>query len=188
MLFASAANTVLSRCNSRRPYFREDAQCEQQLVRDSYHDYVIKPLLLQFRRLPESELIPNTHLGVSFTTVSIDVPIYLNYLLTQFLGSGGRILRGSVQHINQIIEGGTSLFSGGNINDLPPDAVVVAVGLGARFLGGVEDTAMYPVRGQTVLVRAPWVRFGKTEATESGLTYICPRRSGDVRETFTSRN
>lgn len=109
------------------------------------------------------------------------MPIYLNYLLTEFLANGGRILRGSVQHVNQIIEGGTSLFSGGTANDHPPDAVVVAVGLGARFLGGVEDKAMYPVRGQTVLVRAPWVRFGKTEVTESGLTYIIPRRSGDVR-------
>ena len=86
-----------------------------------------------------------------------------------------------MQHINQIIEGGTSLFSGGNVNDILPDAVIVAVGLGARFLGGVEDKAMYPVRGQTVLVRAPWVRFGKTEIAESGLTYIIPRRSGDVR-------
>ena len=93
-----------------------------------------------------------------------------------------------MQHINQIIEGGTSLFSGGNINGFLPDAVIVAVGLAARFLGGVEDKAMYPVRGQTVLVRAPWVRLGKTEITESGLTYICPRRSGDVRGTFMSRN
>ena len=86
-----------------------------------------------------------------------------------------------MQHINQIIEGGTRLFSGGNVNDFQPDAVVVAVGLGARFLGGVEDKAMYPVRGQTVLVRAPWVRFGKADISESGLTYIIPRRSGDVR-------
>jgi len=155
-------------------------QPQTQYYRDATADVHMFEKMPNFRRLPESELIPNTVLGVSFTTVSIDVPIYLNYLLTQFLGSGGRILRGSVQHINQIIEGGTSLFSGGNVNDLPPDAVVVAVGLGARFLGGVEDKAMYPVRGQTVLVRAPWVRFGKTEATESGLTYICPRRSGDV--------
>ena len=99
----------------------------------------------------------------------------------QFLGNGGHIVRGSVQHINQLIEGGTSLFSGGNVNDFLPDAVIVAVGLGARSLGGVEDKAMYPIRGQTVLVRAPWVRFGKSEATESGLTYIIPRRSGDVR-------
>ena len=137
--------------------------------------------ILQFRRLPQNELIPVTVLGVSFTTVAIDVPIYLDYLVTQFLVNGGRIVRGSVQHINQLIEGGTSLFSGGNVNDFLPDAVVVAVGLGARFLGGVEDKAMYPVRGQTVLVRAPWVRFGKTEFLESGLTYIIPRRSGDVR-------
>jgi len=131
-----------------------------------------------FRRLSETELIPGTVLGVSFTTVTIDVPIYLNYLLTQFLANGGRILRGSVQHINQIIEGGTSLFNGGHVN--PPDAVVVAVGLGARSLGGVEDKAMYPVRGQTVVIRAPWVRFGRTDHSESGLTYIIPRRSGDV--------
>ena len=86
-----------------------------------------------------------------------------------------------MQHINQLIEGGTRLFSGGNVKDVLPDAVIVAVGLGARFLGGVEDKAMYPVSGQTVLVRAPWLRFGKSEATESGLTYIIPRRSGDVR-------
>ena len=145
--------------------------------------------LLQFRRLSETELIPGTVLGVSFTTVTIDVPIYLNYLLTQFLGNGGRILRGSVQHINQIIEGGTSLFSGGNVSDPPPDAVVVAVGLGARFLGGVEDKAMYPVRGQTVLVRAPWVRFGRTEVTGSDLmTYTIPRRSGDVSGNLSQRN
>ena len=120
---------------------------------------------------------------MSFTTISIDVPIYLNYLLTQFLANGGRILRGSVQHIPQIIEGGTSLFSGGNANDPAPDAIVVAVGLGARFLGGIEDKAMYPVRGRTVLVRAPWVRFGRTKVTGSDdlMTYIIPRRSGDVR-------
>ena len=86
-----------------------------------------------------------------------------------------------MQHINEIIEGGTSLFNGGRVNDSPPDAVVVAVGLGARSLGGVEDKAMYPVRGQTVVVRAPWVRFGRTDYSESGLTYIIPRRSGDVK-------
>ena len=87
-----------------------------------------------------------------------------------------------MQHINEIIEGGTRLFSGGDdVDHIIPDAVVVAVGLGARFLGGVEDKAMYPIRGQTVLLRAPWVKFGKMEIYKSGLTYIIPRRSGDVR-------
>jgi len=147
---------------------------------DATEDIDIFKKMPNFRRLPESELIPGTVLGVSFTTVTIDVPIYLNYLLTRFLANGGHILRGSVQHINQVIEGGTSLFSGGTVNGPPPDAVVVAVGIGARFLGGVEDKDMYPVRGQTLLIRAPWVRFGRTEMTESGMTYIIPRRSGDV--------
>jgi len=155
-------------------------QPQTMYYQDATSDIHMLEKMPDFRRLSESELTPNTHLGVSFTTISIDVPIYLNYLLTQFLGSGGRIVRGSVQHINQIIEGGTRLFSGGHVNDILPDAIIVAVGLGARFLGGVEDEAMYPVRGQTVLVRAPWVRFGKTEITESSLTYIIPRRSGDV--------
>ena len=62
-----------------------------------------------------------------------------------------------------------------------PDAIIVCAGLGARFLGGVEDKNIYPIRGQTVLIRAPWIRFGKTQSSYDGIwTYIIPRRSGDV--------
>lgn len=66
------------------------------------------------------------------------------------------------------------------------DAVIVCTGLATRFLGGVEDLSVYPIRGQTVIVRAPWVRFGITESGgkdekgEEVVTYIIPRRSGDV--------
>lgn len=113
---------------------------------------------------------------MTFTTITIDTPIYLNHLLAAFLNEGGRILRGSVIHIYQVLEGGTSIFPGGSNVDPKPDALIVCVGLGARFLGGVEDKGVYPVRGQTVIVRAPWVRFG----IDSKATYIIPRRSGDV--------
>lgn len=106
----------------------------------------------------------------------------------QFLAYGGRIIRGSVQHINQILEGGTGLFPGGSTRDPLPDAVIVCTGLGARFLGGVEDKDVYPVRGQTVLVRAPWVRFGRTVTLDDSgaVTYIIPRRSSDVGLLFFS--
>lgn len=62
---------------------------------------------------------------------------------------------------------------------------MVCAGLGARTLGGVEDKDVYPLRGQTVLLRAPWVRFGRSFTGVSGegkdvWTYIIPRRSGDV--------
>lgn len=101
----------------------------------------------------------------------------LSYLLALFISRGGRIHRSSIQHISQVVDGA---YSTPNIAP-PPSAVVVCAGLGARFLGGVEDKAMYPIRGQTVLLRAPWVRFGRTTSSTSGLwTYIIPRRSGDV--------
>jgi hypothetical protein len=63
----------------------------------------------------------------------------------------------------------------------PPAAIVVCPGLAARFLGGVEDKDMYPIRGQTLLLRAPWVREGHTLTAENGVrVYTIPRRGGDV--------
>lgn len=41
---------------------------------------------------------------------------------------------------------------------IPDTSIIVnATGLGARHLKGVEDAAVYPVRGQTILARAPKV-------------------------------
>lgn len=138
---------------------------------------------IQFKYLEKNDLVPETQSGVTFKTITIDSPIYLNYLLSRFLSKGGSIVRGAVQHINQVVEGGASIFSGGSGKPATkPDAIVLCAGLGARFLGGVEDKDMYPIRGQTLLIRAPWLRFGRTVSSKDGLwTYIIPRRSGDVR-------
>lgn len=63
------------------------------------------------------------------------------------------------------------------------DAIVVCAGLGARSLGGVEDKDVYPVRGQLVLIRAPWVKSGCTKSYANDTwTYVMPRRSGDVSQ------
>ncbi len=120
--------------------------------------------------------------GISFTTLTIDTPVYLNYLLSRFLARGGKIVRGAVQHLSQIIEGGAHVFSPGHARKTDIDALVVCPGLGARTLGGVEDKDVYPVRGQVVLLRAPWIKFGRTAShlPSSLWTYIIPRRSGDV--------
>ena len=111
----------------------------------------------------------------SFTTVSIDIPVYLPYLLSRFLARGGNLIRSSLQHISQVLEGALTPFK--------PDALVVCAGIGARFIGGVEDKDVYPIRGQTVLIRAPWVKFGRTVNGKDEVTYIIPRRSGDVSQT-----
>lgn len=113
--------------------------------------------------------------------MTINVPAYLNYLLSRFLAGGGTIIRGAVQHITELIEGGPEIYTRSRVSSPPVSAVVVCAGLGARSLGGVEDKNVYPVRGQTVLLRAPWVKSGCTLSSADGpWTYVIPRSSGDV--------
>ncbi|KAF9259599.1 nucleotide-binding domain-containing protein [Marasmius fiardii PR-910] len=132
-----------------------------------------------FKIVEKNRLIPGAIYGVEFSTVTIDTLAYTSYLLSRFLAAGGSVIRGSVQHINQVVEGGARIFS-----DLkrpsPVDAVVVCTGIGSLMLGGIEDKTMYPIRGQTVLIRAPWVKFGRTLRSHDTSTYIIPRPSGDV--------
>jgi glycine/D-amino acid oxidase-like deaminating enzyme len=141
---------------------------------------------VQFAELPESKLVPNSVAGITYDSVNTDVPAFLPYLLSLFLAKGGRMVRGSVTHIDQVISGGAGSFTGTESEKTavtsPPDAVVVCLGLGARFLGGVEDKDVYPVRGQTILIRAPWIKrcMSLSGGASRIWTYVIPRRSGDV--------
>ncbi|CAE6466883.1 unnamed protein product [Rhizoctonia solani] len=114
----------------------------------------------------------NSRVTVEFETLTIDTSVYLPYLLSTFLGKGGRILRTRVGHVSQVAQGAFTPFK--------PDAIVVCAGLGARTLGGVEDQDVYPVRGQVAIIRAPWIKFGVSETAKDYLSYIIPRQSGDV--------
>ncbi|KAI9458838.1 nucleotide-binding domain-containing protein [Lactarius psammicola] len=136
-----------------------------------------------FRRLEASAYacVPEAVSAVSFSTLNINTPVYLPYLLARFLSRGGRIVRASVQHIEEVLEGGVEAFTGGKSKARPVDALIICAGLGARTLGGVEDKDVYPVRGQTVLLRAPWIKGGRSLVVESGAkTFIVPRRDGTV--------
>ncbi|KAI0724836.1 hypothetical protein C8Q72DRAFT_786608 [Fomitopsis betulina] len=135
----------------------------------------------QPQRLPEESLHPRSKCGYVFDTYTIDTTPYLNYLLARFLSSGGTIVRASVQHVNQIIEGGIEAFSLGQPSQCPVDALVVCAGLAARMLGGVEDKDMHAMRGQRVVVRAPWIdkAMGLEESSAKD-TYLIPRKNGNV--------
>jgi D-amino-acid oxidase len=66
-----------------------------------------------------------------------------------------------------------------------PAAIIACPGIGARFLGGIEDKDVYPVRGQTILLRAPWIKYGRTLSRADGsYAYMMPRCTGDVRFSF----
>ncbi|KAJ7468772.1 hypothetical protein FB451DRAFT_381682 [Mycena latifolia] len=133
-----------------------------------------------FKILPKSALIPGAVFGVSFTIMNFDPKVYLDYLHKRFLAAGGKMVHGSVQHLKQVIEGGSAVFEGQP--PAPPAAVVVCAGIGARRLGGVDDTTVTSVRGQTVILHAPWVGFGATRTIiEDGiLSYLIPRRNGNL--------
>ncbi|PPR07754.1 hypothetical protein CVT24_003704, partial [Panaeolus cyanescens] len=146
--------------------------------------------LPSFQHLSQESLRPGTTSGYSFETITIDVPIYLQYLLNRYLSIGGKINRGRINHINEVIESGAAPWRAINddltypqatANSDAPDALVVCAGLGARTLGGVEDSAVYPTRGQTVILRAPWIHFGMSSRPDDKTwVYIIPRQSGDV--------
>ncbi|KAL0958106.1 hypothetical protein HGRIS_000276 [Hohenbuehelia grisea] len=177
----------------------EAEHCFMRVRQEEYYDAELaKPNPLE--DMPDFQYLSNDSVGnavsgVTFSTVTIDTPIYLNYLLSRFLARGGTIIRASVQHINQVLEGGPQAFLPGrrpvySTNDKATvDALVICTGLATRTLGGVEDKAMYPIRGQTVLIRAPWIKYGRSGYTASEdlsatgkapWSYIIPRRSGDV--------
>ncbi|KNZ81608.1 D-amino-acid oxidase [Termitomyces sp. J132] len=169
----SAPGSLTENCFLRMT--QEEYHCEERPEPDVHSfmpDYRVQP----------PEVWPNGAVhGIAFSTVTIDTPVYLEYLMSRFLNNGGTVIRGNVQHIDQLVEGGEHVIDGGSEGPVSPDAIVVCVGLGARTLSGVDDQDVYPIRGQTVLLRAPWIRFGRTLSSMNGTwTYIIPRKSGDV--------
>lgn len=62
--------------------------------------------------------------------------------------------RGNVKHLSELANSGARAFDpvDEGVEAKPPAAIVVCVGIGARTLGGVEDGAVYPVRGQCVKI------------------------------------
>ncbi|WVQ81388.1 hypothetical protein IAT38_003512 [Cryptococcus sp. DSM 104549] len=139
-----------------------------------------------FTIIPREDLPAGAHHSVSFTSFTMTPLIYLNRLLTRiaFLSSNTvRIHRHHLPSLSSLSHPSLTAI----IGPAPPLAIVVCAGIGALTLGGVEDTTVFPKRGQVVKVRAPWVRTGHTRQVgslsggEGGeRTYVIPRADGEV--------
>ncbi|KAJ7722839.1 D-aspartate oxidase [Mycena metata] len=161
---------------------------EKCFIRTPQHEHYFEDLghprgletMPDFKLMPKSALILDAVFGISFTAISFDPPMYLKYLYERFLTAGGKLVHGSVQHIKQVVEGGSAIFEGKP--PAPPAAVLVCPGLGARTLGGVEDKTVTSVRGQTVVLHAPWVKFGATrrKIENEFISYVIPRHNGNI--------
>jgi D-amino-acid oxidase len=124
-----------------------------------------------------------TH-SVSFTSLTMTPLIYLNRLLDRIHGSSGHanVHRHHVPSLSTLSYPHIIALTGAI-----PLAVVVCTGIGAITLGDVEDKTVFPIRGQIVKVRAPWIRTGWTRQVgslnggEGGeRTYVIPRADGEV--------
>ncbi|KAG8216515.1 hypothetical protein J3R82DRAFT_6631 [Butyriboletus roseoflavus] len=124
-----------------------------------------------YHTVPEHDLIPGSTAGYTFTTLALNPPAYVNWLLARFLCDGGSMKRVNLQHISQVLD-----------NTTDPAAIIACPGIGARVLGGIEDKDVYPIRGQTLLLRAPWIKYGRTlSGADGSYVYMMPRCTGEVR-------
>ncbi|KIK68281.1 hypothetical protein GYMLUDRAFT_153595 [Collybiopsis luxurians FD-317 M1] len=137
-----------------------------------------------FERMPDfrihsrEELKPFAQHTVSFTSLTMDVSPYLAKLVKIFSSLGGKVNRAKLSSLRDVIDLAAPET---------PQAIFNCTALGSRTLGDVMDDEMYPIRGQVVVLNAPWVKEGRTrqvgklDGGEGGeRTYIIPRKSGQV--------
>ncbi|KAI9279047.1 FAD dependent oxidoreductase [Umbelopsis sp. AD052] len=128
-----------------------------------------KDVVKDFRFVEKKELFPDTVIGHSYTTVAVNTPHYMQWLVRLFTQSGGKLKRATLAHVQDALK-------------YCPDAqsIVNCTGLQARFLGGVKDEKVYPTRGQVVVVNAPHIKKTLTSMVGDGTSYIIPRSNGHV--------
>ncbi|KAI9706792.1 MAG: hypothetical protein M1820_004763 [Bogoriella megaspora] len=152
------------------------------------------PLVRSFRALPDDALPPRAHSGVAFNSVTVNTMKYLAFLVRKVRSLGGRIIRfrvptkGGLEVALKRIE---ELLEPPDLGDMDesskrsskssdkPVAYVNCTGMGARVL--VPDSKMYPIRGQTILVKgeASCIRTLEgfdEERKEKYVSYVIPRK------------
>ncbi|KAG8424456.1 D-amino acid oxidase, variant 2 [Metarhizium acridum] len=128
------------------------------------HDPWFQSVLPDYKELDAASLPAGHDSGCEFTSVCINTAMYLQWLVGQCIKNGVVLKRAVISHIREAKD-----YSHAG---KPADVIVNATGLGSLGLGGVEDQAMAPSRGQTVLVRNELHPMITTSGTEDGLPEI----------------
>ncbi|SPN99901.1 probable D-amino-acid oxidase [Cephalotrichum gorgonifer] len=134
-----------------------------------------KNMFDNYRELAASEVPAGHDSGCEFTSLCMNTAIFLPYLVGECLRNGVVFKRGVVEHVAD-----AAAFSHAKAGGGAP-IVINATGLGSLKLGGVEDAAVKPARGQVVVVRnvAPYmVATSGSDDGEKEMTYIMGRAAG----------
>ena len=114
----------------------------QRLEEPSWRDIVFHYTLLTNDDLRSMGLPSSYVKGYSFGTFVVDQKYYMQYLTNKLNGYGVTFVQQRLQSIDEIAD---------NF-----DCVINCSGLGSAAL--VADKDMYPIRGQVLRVKAPWLK------------------------------
>ncbi|CAD6888895.1 unnamed protein product [Tilletia controversa] len=129
--------------------------------------------------------------AISYDSITIDVPNYLQYLLERATSPSSNSSFGAPVEIHRTpsLPSLASVLSflpasyGSTLPSKTVPIIVNATGLGAHDLDDVKDAGVQPARGQTVLVRAPRVKRCVVHAgKESKLSPKLPGDGDDKKE------
>lgn len=104
----------------------------------------------------ELKRFPDHRFGQAFTTIKCECSSYLPWLQKRFMKAGGLVEQRKVNNLQELSNS--------------CDIIVNCSGLGSKTLVG--DTEVYPVRGQVLKVKAPWLQHFIRDG--DGKTYIYP--------------
>ena len=118
--------------------------------------------LLPFcQRIAPPDLPAGAACGFLMDVPIVQPPLYLQRLQEQFLANGGALEVGEVDSLDGLLDEAALLVN--------------CSGVGARGLA--DDAAVYPIRGQTVLVAD---KLSPGYMDEEAFTYLFPRRDGTL--------
>jgi D-amino-acid oxidase len=111
-----------------------------------------------YEEVPKESLAPGIEHGDKYTSIMINVPMYLSYLLEKARSLGATDIRASLPHNSNLSETlkaaqevlHSHLQNLGQENVPEIQAFINATGISALTL--VPDPSVYPIRGQTVTV------------------------------------
>lgn len=112
-----------------------------------------------------SEVPSGAQGGVRFTTISVNPEVYLPWLKAELRARGVSFIRKRVQSLNEAaaFAGANGILVNATALGKPHCVCAICIMrltrvLGARSLIGVEDTNVFPIRGQVIIVDAPGVK------------------------------
>jgi D-amino-acid oxidase len=185
---AEAVNLGLGFKDNRTYWGKEGPETEGHDGRGLWWRDVVKDF--EVLDLEKEEFVPEgAVMGAKYRTICLSVPQHLGYLMEKVREAGTNIIRAKVDvshGLKGVVEDARRLAMESNkaVKEDNILALINCTGLAARHFVGAEEAAkLYPIRGQTILVKGEATMdrtyddfpASSIEIEKEELTYVIPR-------------